>query len=359
MAGDGSGGGKASLEWSADPVVRSYQSFARGFCQRDEPTFIDHLYFRLPGHRAAESALEEALALPSGARAEHCLKVCGGSRAGKTTLHREFVRKYPAHRDRSGLHIPYAYMETPAVPSPSLIDQTILEALGDPTWQSTRGPVARLAQIVKVADQLELRALGIDDLQHLVDTRGERVQHASADRLKEIGFRLKVPFVFSGLDRMEAVFNTNEQAQGRAHSTIGIRRLDWTRTSDKKDFSVVVQKVVAEFDRHVGKSEFDSNTESEVFRLYVSVGGLVGNLFRVMRVAAVDCIRTKSPLSNPLLRRAVLRVIARQHSWPHGHDPFHPEFVKVAATESLATALRLGSGEGPGTAQARKLNNGK
>lgn len=344
---------KALQEWSTDPIVRRYQEFGRGYCARDRPSFIDHLFIKLPWHKEAEVMLQDVLSMASGARAEHCLKIVGGTRAGKTAFQRAMVRRYPASREKSGLRLPFGYMELAATPSPYTIDHAILRALGDPTWGNHRGPEARLGRIRDVAEQVGLVALGIDDLQHLVDTRGERVQHAAADRLKEIGFHLRVPFVFSGLHRMLRVFETNEQEQGRTEEAVEFSRLDWVR--HKKLFATIAGAVNEAFIKELGRSEFDHCNDADLFRLYVSIGGLVGQLARVMRVAANECLRSRSGLTKIILRKAVLRVVAGPASWPHGYDPFHEKFVALVSEETLRTAQLIGAERGPPPANGRSV----
>ena len=360
-AGDGSHGTKRKADcgsaptWSQDPVVRRYQEFAHGYKEGEKPTLIDHLYVKMPWHKRAEKSVEQTLELPSGARAEHCVKVVGGTRSGKTAFHRALIRKHQPSRDKSGLNLPYAYVEISATPSPFSIDQGILRALGDPTWKNHRGPEVRLGRIQDVAGNVGLLAIGVDDLHHLVDSRGERVQHAAADRLKEIGFHLRVPFVFSGLHRMLKMFETNEQENGRTEAEIEFHRFEWRK--HKALFGDLVMMFNDEFKKKFGGSELDHNDDEDLFRLYVSTGGLVGQLARVTRVAAADCARMKSGLTKVILRKAILRVVAPSAWWPNGIDPFHEDFTVIVSDETLAVASTIGAGSGP-PAASRKRQRG-
>ena len=360
-AGDGSSGIQPKADcgsapnWSQDPVVRRYQEFAHGSKEGEKPTLIDHLYIKMPWHKRAEKSVEQTLELPSGARAEHCVKVVGGTRSGKTAFHRALIRKHMPRRDKSGLHLPYAYVEISATPSPSSIDFAILRALGDPTWNHRRGPEARLGRIQDVAEDVGLLAIGVDDLHHIVDSRGERVLHAAADRLKETGFHLRVPFVFSGLHRMLKMFETNEQENGRTESEIEFHRFEWKK--HRTLFKDLVTIFNDEFQKKFGWSELDHNDDKDLFRLYVSVGGLVGQLARVARVAAADCARMKSGLTKVILRNAVLRVVAPRAWWPNGIDPFHEDFTVIVSDENLAIASTVGAGSGP--PQAARRSSGR
>ncbi len=361
MAGDGSKDKYSKkqeaepLEWSSDPLIRHYEEFSRGFKKNEEPIFTEHLYFKLPWMAEAEKAVEDVMALPSGARAEHCVKAAGGTRASKTSFQRAVVRRHPPYRDKhNDLHIPYACFKTPSTPSPAAIDLSILKALGEPAWKMCKGPVERLSRIAEVSEMVGLLGLGLDDFQHLVDTRGERVQHATLDRLKEIGDLIKVPFVYSGLTRMQKAFETNEQCNGRTESTIRFRRLDWEYEPDRKRFKSIARKIIAEFDKYFGKSEFDLDEDGNLFRLYISVGGLIGNLIRVLRVAAAICIKTKTRLTVLTLREAVVKVIAKSSSWPNQLDPFDAKFVSTVSTETLQIAQSIGAEKGPAAMSKRK-----
>jgi hypothetical protein len=249
-------------------------------------------------------------------------------------------------RDDKGLHVPWGYMRVPAVPSPAIVGQEVLRALGDPTWQQRRSPTDRLARIGEVAEMVGLETLLVDDLHHLVDSRGYRVQHAVADLFIDIGNETGAPLVYLGLMRMETVFKANEQLRGRTGAPIDYLRLDWRRESHRKLFldaltSMIDQlRSVIAIDKSIAHTTFG-------FRMYCGSGGLLGYLVLILRVAEFECRRKRVPLSMDVLRKAVAVVVGKPKSWPGGRDPFHPEFVAEATKESLDAAKQVGKESPP------------
>jgi len=322
-----------------DPVIRNYQMIALGIGERAAPTEVDRIYLRFSWNDEAEARVEEVLKLPAGARHEHCLHISGGARVGKTAIARALLRKYPPSRTRQGLRIPLGYMVMPSIPDQCAIAQTMLWWLGDPTWNHRRAKTERFFHVVDVLDELGVEAMLVDDFQHLVDTRGLKVQHAAADFFKEIAFYAKRPFIYLGLARMAKVFEANEQLGGRKEAPIRVRHLDWSIETDRALFVETTGKVMeALSSRIVGIDWSDLATN---FRWYCSTGGRMGYVVRVLR-SALSAGNGKGKVDLQGLRRAVLNVTGKPSAWPNGHDPFHNKFPAIASPETLRIAARIG-----------------
>lgn len=352
MAADGVRHGRSAtgdsnpIVWSQDPTVLSYQKLANGYGPKDAPTIADRLFVRLPWHRETEAALARAMAMPEPARIEHCVRNEGPSRGSKTSVLRDLIRKSMPTRDEDGLRIPFGYLRVPAIPSVASLGQGVLKALGDPSWNQRRGPVERLSRIGELTQMVGLKAFGLDDVHHIVDSRGERVQHTSADFLIDLGTEMRVPFVYCGIERMEAMFTANEQLRGRTGALIEYPRLRWEDSKHKQIFQDAVEVAIAKFVSVLG-ADIDPTGGKLVFRLYCSTGGLIGYLFLILRAAEVECRRKRSQLNEGILRKAVAFVVAKPHQWPNGRDPFHTDFVAFDTPESLAAARFVGIGTGP------------
>lgn len=332
--------------WSSDATVRRYQEFSAGYRDDDKHTFFERLYFKLPWCIKALDEIGAVLSLPRGAQMEHDVRLAGSFRSGKTRLIREMIRKRMPSRDKKGLSIPLGYVPMPAVPSPATVGETVLFWLGDATWDCARSPTKRLVRIAEVADQVGLLALAFDDLQHLVDSRGQKVQHTTADYLIGIGFYIKVPMIFCGLPRMNRVFEVNEQLAGRSNATIEFRRLDWNRPRDRTLFTQMVELVIGAIKDELGsKIEL---TAAFFFRMYCATGGIPGYLFRLLRVAVAKCERSGRPLTEEAIQGAMFTVVARRSKWPKGIDPFHKDFPTVPSPQILKMVNAMGIGAGPG-----------
>lgn len=338
--------GARESDWATDTTVLAYQKFARGYGPTDKPAIVDHIFILLPWHKETSAAIKRSLSMSEAAKIEHCIRNEGPSRAGKTSAIRSLVRADFPRRTKDGLYIPFGYHRLQAIPSVLTLGQGMLRAMGDPTWPQRRNPAERVARIGEVSRQVGLKAFALDDLHHLVDSRGERVQHAVADFLIDLTDEMRVPFIFSGLERMSAIFSANEQLRGRTGATVEYARLDWKRPKHRDLFHAAVGQVLSEFSKFI-KTEVSADDDEFLFRLYCSVGGLMGYLILVFRVAEHECRRLRQPLGDITLRKAVTTVVAKPNRWPGGCDPFSPGFVASVTDQSLAIARSVGTGFGP------------
>ena len=334
------------IEWSSDPAVLRMQMFAFGYGPKDRPAIVDKMFIQPPWFRETKSSIDRALRMAHNARKENCSRGQGPSRAGKTSVCRALIRQHMPWRDDVGLHIPWGYLRIPAVPSLAIVGQETLRALGDPSWEQKRSPISRLARIGEVVEMVGAETLLVDDLHHLVDSRGTRVQHAVADLFIDIGDETGMPFAFFGLSRMRTVFDVNEQLRGRAGSPTEYLRLDWLIKKHRALFLDALDKLLGQFrlTLSIDKSMDDPTVP---FRLYCGSGGLLGYLILIFRVAEDECRKKKVPLGIEVLRRSVLAVVGKAKSWPGGRDPFHKDFVAEPTKESLEVAKAVGREKGP------------
>lgn len=347
MAADGSSSDTLSgnIQWSADPVVLRYQVIAYGLKPGEKRTFLDATYLRLPWTVKADRKVSTVRKMPQGARQEHHLRTEGPARSGKTAYLRSLVRANMPVRRRDGLHMPVAYFQMPSVPDPASISASILYGIGDPTWQCKRARAYRVLYTAEALQRVGAELLCVDDFHHLVDARGQKVQHVAADYFKELAFHFGGTLLFSGLDRMELVFDTNEQLNGRTEAPVHFLRFDWRRAkTDRALFIQIAESLLDEFARR-GLSRIKPS-DSFFFRLYCSTGGLIGYLVRVLRVSALVCETRKTALDTEVIRKAVRLVVAKQ--WPDGIDPFHEKFPSIESPATLALADSIGTGLGPG-----------
>lgn len=330
-----------SIEWSHDPAVLRIQAFAHGYMPGESPSSIDRMFIQLPWFKETKASIDRSLRMAKEARKESCVRAEGPSRAGKTCAGRALIRDHMPWRDSDGLHMPWGYVRVPSVPSIAVVGQEVLRALGDISWDQRRNPVERLARIGEVAEMVGLETLLFDDVHHIVDARGTRVQHTVADLFIDVGNEISAPLVFLGLSRMEAIFEVNEQLRGRTGAPIRYLRLDWRDKKSRQIFSDALSGVTAMLRESL---PFDRTMDDKTmaYRMYCSSGGLIGYLILILRVAEDTCRRKKIPLGFEVLRRSVRVVVGREASWPGRRDPFHPEFVGEATDETLKAALAVG-----------------
>jgi len=334
-------------KWSTDVTVHRMQVLAFGYGPKDDRATVDRMFIRLPWFQETKRRIEQSTRMSRNGRIENSVLAQGPSRSGKTSAARALIRENLPWRDEEGLHIPWGYLRISAVPSAAIVGQEMLRSLGDPSWPQRRSPAERLARIGEVADMVGLKALIVDDLHHLVDSRGARVQHAVADLFIDIGGETGAPFLFFGLERAGAVFDVNEQLRGRTGAPIDYLRLDWRKKEEGGLFRDSLNAVLKKLQTGLA---FDKSMEDPTIplRLYCASGGLLGYLILIIRVAEDECRTKRVPLGYEVLRRSVKAVIGGAKAWSGGRDPFHPDFVAQPTDATLEAAKAVGREKGPG-----------
>lgn len=161
-------------------------------------------------HRQMESNLE--IYRRTG-HAQHLL-VLGESGAGKTTLARMFVQRYPPTSLPECDVIPALYVAIPPAATIAGTVEAILAQLGDPA--PAHGTVSiKTARAVTLARACHVEMLLIDEAQHIQDRGRSQTQYFVGDWLKAFMDALGTPVTMLGLPRTRTLLQVNEQLRRR------------------------------------------------------------------------------------------------------------------------------------------------
>jgi hypothetical protein len=163
---------------------------------------------------------------------------------------------------------------------------TMLEALGDPApfkgtqWQMD----SRLRHFIK-ACQVELVIL--DDFQHLIDKRRNRVLLSVSEWLKATIKRADIPFLVVGIEgQVEPILRCNSQLSRLFACRERLRPFAWN-TKDMKTIENFARFVgIAETSIGISLPEDIPRTEL-LYRLHYASNGVVGNLMNLLREASL------------------------------------------------------------------------
>ncbi|MGR5302928.1 TniB family NTP-binding protein [Vibrio alfacsensis] len=144
-----------------------------------------------------------------------CMMVFGASGVGKTTV----IKKYLSQNNRDskvrGDVVPVLHIELPDNAKPVDAARELLLEMGDPLALYDTD-LARLTQ--KLTDLIPLvgvKLIIIDEFQHLVEERSNRVLTQVGNWLKMILNRAKCPIVLFGMPYSKVVLRANSQLHGR------------------------------------------------------------------------------------------------------------------------------------------------
>lgn len=169
--------------------------------------------FILPAYEELMSDIAACFAeeLPSEVPASICLY--GETGVGKTTFIETMLNSYNHSNDGHGGII---YVESPSPATIKNLAAAILKAVGDPF--PFRGSIGiQTDRIITLARRKEITAVVIDELQHFIDKKTDRLIHDVAEWLKSFINMLRLPVILVGLPSSERLLTEYSQIKRRVN----------------------------------------------------------------------------------------------------------------------------------------------
>ena len=236
---------------------------------------------------AREALMEFYLAFAPGPQGA-CMTLQGVSGSGKTTVLRNFLEQDIPQLagDEEGRAI---YVEVPAMCSPKSVAQAILQALGDPLWHKGSGTDLKY-RIGNILKQKGYRLLALDECQHMIESRSDRVLYDVADWLKSAINLWSIPVILSGLPKIQSIIDANDQLNGRKFRGAELGPISWKVKEEQRDYRLVLKRYdeCLPFPQKAGLE--DTQTAKTIHFL---TDGLFGKTNRLIILAAINSARLK------------------------------------------------------------------
>ncbi|MFL9890927.1 TniB family NTP-binding protein [Paraburkholderia sp. RL17-381-BIF-C] len=252
--------------------------------------------------------------------AEH-LMLLGESGVGKSTLLIRYVKKHPAIEHEEFTEVPVLYVALGQSPTPKILANMLLRALGDPKWHVGK-EVELTARLVFLIMQCRVRLVILDEANHLIDRGGEKTLHTAADWLKRFVDATRVSFVLAGIPRTRRLLATNDQLRERFREIIEIDRFSVANKSAEHEFRSVLNTFRGCL-QGLPTIDFSAPAIARLFA-FASDGRL-----RDIRRLLVRAVELAYEQSNPRLTDAILAESFRTVIYPGSPDkrnPFHKAF---------------------------------
>lgn len=218
------------------------------------------------------------------------LPLLGPSRVGKSEVLKKTFQAHPPHRTCGRMRTPVLHLSLKPGASAKTLPSDILCALDSPV--SMRGTTASQLNAL-MEKQLQLagtKVLLLDEANHLTD-EGKRITlRAAADWLKCLMDGLGISIVLSGIPRLNALLESNEQLYLRARPASYYMPYDASQEADYNAFAALIWEYMSRF-QNVGYP-IEINDEEFIADCLMFSGGLVGvvhkffvNLLHVLKGA--------------------------------------------------------------------------
>lgn len=214
-----------------------------------------------------------------------CMMVFGASGVGKTTV----IKKYLSQNNRDskvrGDVVPVLHIELPDNAKPVDAARELLLEMGDPLALYDTD-LARLTQkLTDLIPVVGVKLIIIDEFQHLVEERSNRILTQVGNWLKMILNRTKCPIVLFGMPYSKVVLTANSQLHGRFSIQFELRPFNYQGGAGVfKNFLWNLDKALP-FDKEIGLA----NAELQK-KLYAFSQGNMRSLRNLIFQASVEAI---------------------------------------------------------------------
>ncbi len=138
------------------------------------------------------------------------LFIKGSTGVGKSTMLKEFARKFPPFEENGITKTPVFYTKVPVGARPTSLASAFLEFLGDPVSDKGNLP-SRTKRLKKLIKDCEVQMVIIDEFQHLIDKDTTHVLQTASDWVKDFLDDIHKPIVLCGMPDSERIFHYNPQ----------------------------------------------------------------------------------------------------------------------------------------------------
>jgi hypothetical protein len=263
-------------------------------------------------HPAAEAATAEIRRLHAGCDAGlegECMLLIGQTRSGKSTILKRYTDRHPPSLDGDRDRRPVVYIDVPSRCTVKSLAETLLTRLGDrfPHKGSEPSMTERVLWYLQ-AQKTEL--LILDEFQHLIDRRSQRVHYDVANWVKQLLNRMQRPILLAGLPTAADVLDADRQLEWRCAGTRQLAPFDWDDANDRQRFRGVLKKFDEQLRDHGSIGRLSDLAEPETaYRIHQATGGLIGGVARLLTASVRIAVPEEAPrLSPDILQQASLRL---------------------------------------------------
>ncbi len=216
-----------------------------------------------------------------------CMFITGNTGSGKTTLIRKYMENYPRKELADRTNIPVFFTSLPENATPVRASQKMLTDLGDPFSCVSSDLEELRIKLICLLVSCGVELIIIDEFQHLIERKNNKVLHRAADWLKTIIIDSNIPVVLVGMPYSSVILDVNSQLNDRM---LFKRRLPPFRVEKESERKVYLQFLKV-FDLALPFPDSSSlQTRDVALRLYSHSKGNLRKLRELLNQASRDAL---------------------------------------------------------------------
>lgn len=288
-----------------------------------EGIFIKHIRFM-----RVQKRVEYCHQYSQGAAEPKCLFIKGLSGTGKTTFGEFYEALFPRYDTKEGTTVPVLYVSlTPPAKLKSLV-MDLLKKIGDPIYDKGT-QIDMTHRLYKLVKECKVELIIIDEFQHLIDRETEGILMNSANWIKDLTIKTKLPVVLIGMPSSDRILRANSQLRGRFSTSETLEPFGWLTKEQQQEFKKFLKLVEGKLPLKE-KSHLYSDDMS--FVLFCACNGLLRPLMKILRRATQMALEAGlEKLTMDLLAQAYDEEIADMD--PINGNPFRTERKELKMPE--------------------------
>lgn len=214
-----------------------------------------------------------------------CMMVYGASGVGKTTIIKKYLNQNRRDSEVGGDIIPVLHIELPDNAKPVDAARELLVEMGDPLALYETDLARLTKKLIDLIPIVGVKSIIIDEFQHLVEERSNRVLTQVGNWLKRILNKTKCPIVLFGMPYSKVVLQANSQLHGRFSIQFELRPFSYQGGKGVfKTFLEYLDKALP-FEKQAGLAN-----ESLQKKLYAFSQGNMRSLRNLIYQASIEAI---------------------------------------------------------------------
>ncbi len=226
-----------------------------------------------------------------------CMLLLGNTGFGKTTIANHYAEQHARVLSEDGTTVPVFYSMIPSNATIKGLACRLLEDLGDPFYD--RGTTISLtSRLCKLLNECKVELIILDEFQHLIDRDSDRVLRSTADWLKDVLNRTRIPIVLMGMPSSTAILTANPQLLRRFANKYELKAFNWNQGKERDDFLrflIMLEKATSLPQQSM------LHSDEIAFRIFCATKGIVSYIKKLISKAAeisymknIDRITTES-----------------------------------------------------------------
>ncbi|HEY9204986.1 MAG TPA: TniB family NTP-binding protein [Candidatus Methanoperedens sp.] len=247
-----------------------------------------------------------------------CLYVGGTTGAGKTTVSREYAKKYPQIEEGEITKVPVLMATIPSPATEKGMVTKILYAIGDPLAE-TGSKAVQTIRLMRLIKKCGVELIILDEFQHFIDRDSEKVLRTVTDWLKVLIEDTGVPLVLLGLNggsnanHSEIIFDANPQLSRRFANRHTLQPFKFSSAKEIDEFRQFLSMIDMSLplENRSGLADMDMAT-----RFYYASDGVVAYIMKLIKSGTSMALqRNEEHLTADILTKAFDLHVRSDKPW--------------------------------------------